>query len=339
MRICVLLSAYTPQSSPVADLDPAYDPTPWLRGHEVDTVEIHKATAAAQVQALAARRYDVVLNLCDGAWWEDVAGVEVVEELERLGLPYTGPSAALYALTKDDMKRAAPALGLRTPAHVFARGEADVRRAAAELRFPLIVKHFDGCASVGMTRASRVLTEEALSREAQAMIAEVGGALIEEFIEGDEYTVLVAEDPDAPERPRCFTPVRCGFPPGETFKHFELKWRTHEALTWKPCADPALAARLAEATRRMFVGIGGQSYSRCDFRVDVEGTPWLLEINTNCGVFYPPGLEGCADMILTFDPIGHQGFLDHLLRCALHRAAQPRPAARPAGRGAEEASP
>jgi D-alanine-D-alanine ligase len=336
MRICVLLSAYTSDSSPVAGLDPMFDPTPWLRGHEVDVVVVHKPTAVAQVRALGGRRYDVCLNLCDGTWFEDVAGVEVIEELERLGLPYTGPSAPLYALTKDEMKRAAVALGVRTPAYVFARGEADLER-AARLRFPLIVKHFDGCASMGMTRASRVVTREDLAREARAMIAEAGAALIEEFIEGDEYTVLVAEDPDAPESPICFTPIRCAFPPGETFKHFELKWCGYEGLTWRPCADPALADRLAEATRRMFAGIGGESYSRCDFRVDAEGTPWLLEINTSCGVFYPPGAEGCADMILKLDPIGHQGFLDHLLRCALVRARRPRVAARAAS--AEEAHP
>ena len=339
MRICVLLSAYTSDSSPVADLDPMFDPTPWLGGHDVDVVVVHKATAAAQVRALAAKRYDVCLNLCDGMWFEEVAGVEVVEELERLGIPFTGPSAALYALTKEQMKRAALALGVRTPAYAFARSEADLDRAAAALRYPLIVKHFDGCASMGMSRASRVTGPEALRREARAMIAEVGCALVEEFIEGDEYTVLVAEDPDAPESPLCYTPVRCSFPPGETFKHFELKWRTFEDLRWTPCTDAALAGALAEATRRMFVGLGGQSYSRCDFRVDAQGTPWLLEINTNCGIFYPAGQEGCADMILKFDPVGHRGFLDRLFRCARLHAERARGAARPAERSGEEANP
>ncbi len=65
-------------------------PAPWLPDHQVDTVWIHKASASRQVEALAGARYDVVINLCDGAWHDDIARFEVVQALERLGLPFTG---------------------------------------------------------------------------------------------------------------------------------------------------------------------------------------------------------------------------------------------------------
>ena len=66
------------------------------------------------------------------------------------------------------------------------------------------------------------------------------------------------------------------------------------------------------------------SYARCDFRVDARGEPWFLEINTTCGIFYPPGAEGSADMILRCDPLGHRGFLELILRGALARRQRPR---------------
>jgi hypothetical protein len=87
MRICVLISAYHEGSSPVEELDPAPNPALWLQGHEVHTVPVRKASVAEQLQELAGKGYDVFLNLCDGNWDEDVAGVEVVKELERLGCP------------------------------------------------------------------------------------------------------------------------------------------------------------------------------------------------------------------------------------------------------------
>lgn len=319
MRICVLLSAYHEGSSPVAELDPAADPALWLQGHEVDTVPVRKATVAAQLQELAGKGYDVFLNLCDGNWDEEVAGVEVVKELERLGLPFTGTTSRLYTLSKEQMKKAAAELGVATPAFVFAQSDEDIERAARTLRFPLIVKHFNGYGSVGMTKASCVREPGQLMAQARQMIAEAARALIEEFIEGEEYTVLVAENPDEPGKPLLFTPVACVFPPGETFKHFELKWQAYEGIGWQPCKDRLLAARLQELTRRVFAGLEGVSYSRCDFRVDARGAPWFLEINTNCGIFYPPGQEGSADMILKHDPMGHRGFAEHILRCAIAR--------------------
>jgi D-alanine-D-alanine ligase len=45
----------------------------------------------------------------------------------------------------------------------------------------------------------------------------------------------------------------------------------------------------------------------------------MLEINPNCGVFYPEGQYGSADFILANDPSGQRGFLKHLLACAIRR--------------------
>ena len=84
----------------------------------------------------------------------------------------------------------------------------------------------------------------------------------------------------------------------------------------------ALRAELARVTRVVFEGLGGVSYARCDFRVDAEGRAWFLEVNTTCGVFYPPGAEGCADHILLQGREGREGhaeFVTRILDAALAR--------------------
>jgi len=88
---------------------------------------------------------------------------------------------------------------------VLARSEADVERAAARLRFPLIVKHHSSYASIDLSRASRVVTAAGLRRQARKIIRRHRAALIEEFIEGSECTVLVAE---VPGRRRARAPIR-----------------------------------------------------------------------------------------------------------------------------------
>ncbi len=88
--------------------------------------------------------------------------------------------------------------------------------------------------------------------------------MIEEFIEGREFTVLVAENPDDESNPIAFLPVECVFCNGETFKHFDLKWLDHNTINIVPCKDEALAERLKEMTKRIFVGLHGVSYGRAD---------------------------------------------------------------------------
>ena len=45
----------------------------------------------------------------------------------------------------------------------------------------------------------------------------------------------------------------------------------------------------------------------------------MLEINANCGVYYPPADAGSADLCLMEDPAGHEGFTRLLLDAALRR--------------------
>ncbi|MDX1546426.1 MAG: SET domain-containing protein-lysine N-methyltransferase [Rhodothermales bacterium] len=319
MKICVLEEAGGSADAALGEQDWPTVILPYLDGHDAEVHAIHKATAVRQVIALAQRGFDVFINLCDGAWESESPGIEVVQALERVGVPFTGATSAFYDPSREEMKRVCHAYGIPTPAYVQATDPADVERAAERLRFPLFVKHPHGYSSVGLSRASRVETPEALRAQAAALFAAHGGALIEEFVEGREFTVLVAENPDDPAAPVVYEPVEFRFPEGETFKHYDLKWKEYEGLSVALCDDPALARRLKNLSRAMFVGLGGAGYGRCDLRVDAAGVPHMLEINPNCGLFYAPEDAGSADFILLNDPDGHRGFVDLILRAALAR--------------------
>lgn len=319
MRLCTLIATYGDPSSEFRDLDPDPDPSPYLPGHEIDVVVVHKATAAAQIDELVRRGYDAFINLCDGAADEDRAGVEVARALERHGVAFTGADAGFYEHTRAELKAACARAGVRTPRFAFVETAAEALAAAEELRFPLIVKPRNGYASVGITRASRVAAAAELAERVEATAREYGGALVEEFIEGREMTVLVAEAGEGEAEPHAYPPVEFLFPPGETFKHFHLKWVACEGLVAVPVEDAALAGRLMEMSRRLFSEIGGSSYGRCDIRMDREGALHMLEINPNCGLFYPEWTFGSADLILAGAPGGHRAFLEQILACAERR--------------------
>ena len=184
------------------------------------------------------------------------------------------------------------------------------------------MKHPCGYASVGITRHSRVETPEELRIEAAKTVAAFGDALIEEFIEGREFTALVAENPDDELAPLVYQPVEFRFPEGESFKHFDLKWRDYKKMSCVPCRRSGTGRPLeGNFPKSSSSAWAAPATAAAISAWIVNGELFMLEINPNCEIFYPPGDEGCADFILLNDPAGHQGFVDTILRSALKRRA------------------
>lgn len=324
MKLCILEDRYDGSSSPMASYDPPSEPEHYFSAYKWERHFLTKANGVGKVIELAQQGFDVFVNLCDGAWEEDRPGIEIVQTLEKLNLPFTGADSTFYEPSREIMKRVAHYYGIPAPPGVFASSIEDVERAAQTLRFPLIVKHPNSYSSIGLTPASRVQTAEELRRQAEIAFEEFGSALIEEFIEGREFTVLVAENVDDPTDPIVFEPVEFRFPEGETFKHFDIKWKTYHDMWGEPLEDQdRLVERLKAVSKDFFVGLRGTGYGRCDLRMDSDGRLYMLEINPNCGVFYGPDDPGSADFILRFDPRGHETFVDAIVRAAFNRVVAP----------------
>ncbi len=321
MRIC-LLTSQDLDADPFPENDWPCDPRPFYPEADWDVATLKKRTAVRDVTRLAKKGYDLFFNLCDGAADEKTPGIEVVQTLEKLGVAFTGATSEFYEPSRERMKQACRDEGIATPAYVIASTDEDVERAAETLRFPLFVKHFSSYASVALSRRSRVRTPAGLRQQARKIISRYNAALIEEYIEGIECTVLVAENPDDPRRPMTYTPMQYRFPEGESFKHANMKWVDYDALSSFPVEDLELDAQLRDVSARFFVALNGTSFGRCDLRVDRAGTLYMLEINPNCGVYYPATDPGSADLCLARDPAGHEGFTRQLVKAALRRHAR-----------------
>ena len=320
MHIC-LLTTQDLDAEPFPEDDWPCDPRPFMPESTWTVATLTgKVNSVRQVEDLIeSGKYDLFFNLCDGAADQDIPGIEVIQKLEERQVPYAGACSACYEPTRVEMKEACAKIGIATPKYVVATTPEDVERAAEVLNFPLFVKHHSSYASVDLSRRSRVLSPEGLRIQAKKIISRHGAALIEEYIDGIECTVLVAENPDDPNRPKTYTPAQYQFPQGESFKHSDLKWVDYEGLSSFPVQDQVLADRLRDECARFFVELGAASFGRCDIRVDRSGTPYMLEINPNCGVYYPPKDYGSADICLSLDPEGHEGFTRQLVAAALGR--------------------
>jgi D-alanine-D-alanine ligase len=318
MRIC-LLTNQDLLAQPFSAKDWPCDPRPFYPDAHWEVECLKTRTSVAQITKRIEEGFDLFFNLCDGAADQKIPGIEVVRTLEEHGVAFTGATSEFYEPSREAMKLACRSEGIDTPDYVLARCEADVEQAAETLRFPLFVKHYSSYSSVDLSRRSRVRSAAGLRQQAHKIMRRHGAALIEEFIEGTECTVLVAENPDDPARPKSYTPIQYRFPEGESFKHSDMKWVDYGKMAVFPVGDPVLDARLRDVCARFFVALKGASFGRCDLRVDRSGTPFMLEINPNCGVYYLPGDAGSADLCLLNDPEGHVGFTRLLVSAALNR--------------------
>jgi len=101
-----------------------------------------------------------------------------------------------------------------------------------------------------------------------------------------------------------------------------MKWVDYDKMRVAVVDNPDYDRRVREYTLKVFQAFSATGYARCDFRLGNDGEIYMLEINPNCGIFYPPFDPGSADFSLMNDPIGHQGFMDLIIRAALKRQAE-----------------
>jgi D-alanine-D-alanine ligase len=315
MYLCVLSSLPEPP-------DPPYDPAPHLDGRKWRHHVIQKSRVEDQIRALMDDGVDIFVNLCDGTPDEPVSAMQLIKAFEKLGAAFTGADSVCFDPTRQEMKRVAARVGVPTPASTFVKSMADVERAGRTLRFPMLVKPPHGFASVGLRKESRVSTIEELRTQAAITMKSEGRALIEEFIEGREFTCLVAEDPEHSSHPLSFKPVEFIFPEGESFKHYNMKWVDYDRMNVVPVDNTAYERKLRDYTVKIFQEFHARGYARCDYRLGKDGELYMLEINPNCGIFYPPAEPGSADFSLMNDPLGHQGFMDLIIRGGLKRQAE-----------------
>ena len=323
MRVCVLYEE---------DPDEPFSPAEFLAQYpcEWEILFLKRPVRDAIVEAAKQKRFDVYFNLCDAPIAEDYAGIDVVQVLEELNLPFTGADSRFYDPTREQMQAAAEANGIG-----FARGNhvtnaAQLDALAANLRYPIMVKHPQSFGSTGMTRDSKVLDLQQLREQFERIRAEFGSARVEEFIEGKEYNVFVVDNPDDLSSPFVYPPTQLIFPPREEFWHTDIKWDYSLPFDFKEVKDPILAARLQDDARRLYMALGGTGYGRCDVRVKDDGSVHFLEINANPGILYRPEEYGPADYMILYDKAGYFGFFDRIFRSAIVR--QKERAARSAGR-------
>lgn len=314
MRVCVL------SDEEIAD----FDPSPFMKDYDWEMVTVTAPVMDLLCSLAARNEFDVYLNLCEGYEYADTDpsvydGLEVVQCLETLNLPFTGADSKCFDPTREEMQAAAEAHGVRFAKGHHVKSVEEAESLVKSLRYPIMVKHPKSYGSTGMTRESRVDTLSQLRVQVERICSEFGAARMEEFIVGKEFNVLVADNPDDFSKPIAYPPAELVFPPGEEFWHVDIKWKYDVPFDFKQVTDMQMIGRLHDIAKRMYIAMGATGYGRCDIRMNEQGELFILEVNPNAGIMYLPKEYGPADYMILYDKDGYKGFFDRLFRCAFLR--------------------
>ncbi|OBY27139.1 D-alanine--D-alanine ligase family protein [Leisingera sp. JC1] len=264
-------------------------------------------------------RPGLVFNMVEAIDRDMQRAAEVLPLLEEVGIPYTGCSAAaqLAALSKTAQKSLMSRHGLPTPTWPQSGP------ALAKLG-RVIVKSVTEHASLGIDAQSVVsgahATEEIVSREAR-----FGGRFFaEEYIPGREFNLSLLECREGvkmlPAAEILFQDFTSDAP---RIVDYAAKWdetahsyhHTPRRFTF-PDSDNALLDQLADLARRTWQVFGLSGYARVDFRVDEDGRPWILEVNTNPCLAPDAGFAAAAEQA----GMGYDALIAHLAALPLAAA-------------------
>jgi D-alanine-D-alanine ligase len=227
----------------------------------------------ALVEALAAKRIDRVFNILHGQRGGGEDGI-VQGLLEAFGVPYTGSDVLGSALSMDKIrtKQVWLSVGLPTPRYERIGPVEDVAAAAGRIGLPVVVKPSNEGSSVGV---SRVKTDAQLSEAIALARRYPGELLMEELIEGDEYTVGILGEEALPS-------IRI-VPAGEYYD-YHAKYVAETTQYICPGLDGQAEAEIGGLALQAFRAAGCRGWGRVDVMRDRSGRNYLLEINTSPGM-------------------------------------------------------
>jgi D-alanine-D-alanine ligase len=267
-----------------------YDVITSLRsmGHEVLPLGVHDDLGDIR-RAATEWKPHIAFNLLEG--FDDVVIFDqnVVSHLELLKLPYTGcnPRGLLLARDKSLSKKLLAYHRIRVPEFDVFRIGRPIKR-SKRLAFPLIVKSLTQEASIGISQASVVDSDEKL-RERVAFVHESIGtaAIVEQYIEGRElYVALLGNQvlQALPVWELFFTNMPAEVKRIATDRvKWSVKYQKKYGIESGPARDLAegLSADIQHLCKRAYRALELSGYARIDLRLDASGQAWLLEANPN----------------------------------------------------------
>ncbi|MDD5730031.1 MAG: ATP-grasp domain-containing protein [Candidatus Omnitrophica bacterium] len=253
------------------------------RGHSVDFVDVENPGLFTYFKK---QRVDMVFNIAEGKNGK-FRESEIPAMLDYLGIPYTGSNtlSLAVALNKALTKKILKVENIPTPKfQIFLKGN---EKLSPDLKFPLIVKpNYEGSAK-GINKSNVVYSEKELYAKIKDVFSVYNQeALVEEFIDGREFTVGILENGKVEVLPILEIDFSSCGKSGEFFYSWRMKeFQGNNDLGLTPTfhcparLDKETEEKIKEAALKTHAAVGCSDISRTDIRLSKDNVPYVLEIN------------------------------------------------------------
>jgi D-alanine-D-alanine ligase len=240
-------------------------------GHRVLPLDITTDDVEGIVRQIKAIPLDIAFIALHGRLGEDgvIQGI-----LEKLEIPYTGAGvkASQMAFNKILTQKALQSAGLPVPGHYFITDgkSIDFKTAWAQIKStPLVVKPACEGSSIGVHIVRHPSEWEPAFKNALSYGPQI---IIEQFIRGREFTAGVLDREVLPLVEIC---------PKSNFFSFTAKYQKGATQYICPPEIPENWARkIKELSLSAAETLDCAEFARVDLRVDDNGGPFILEVNT-----------------------------------------------------------
>jgi D-alanine-D-alanine ligase len=296
-----LLGTYPRRPHDPADVDAEYEPEATVELLEAAIARLgHRCVRLGSPHDLLTRiakgelpDLDAALSIAEGfGGREREAWAPVL--LAMAGIPTLGSDAVTLSTSLDKAWACAlvGAAGVPVVEQRVIADPAEALTAPLPAPFPLFVKPRWEGTSKGIAASSRVTDRAALAAEVERIARDYAQpALVERFLDGAEYTVMVVGN----SPPRALPALQRALEAETRIGLHALERHPAPAGGWRHCLpgalDAALERELGALALRAYAALDCKDFARIDFRLGADGGPRFLEINP-LPTFAPDGSFG-----------------------------------------------
>jgi len=270
------------------------------------------------------KEIDIVFNYSEGIYGKDRES-QFPAILEMLQIPYTGSSPLTQALVLNKAKTKEILLANKIPTAPFQVFNHPKEKLHLNLNFPLIVKPLSQGSSAGITNKSVVKNKKELEKQVGWVIKTFSQpAIVETFLSGRDLSVAMLGNPpkilpiiesDHSKLPKGYQPI----------DSLEVKWLVEEKSKDPLLICPAnLSDNLRKKIEKMcfstWQALEIQDWCRIDIRCNQKENPFVLEVNSPCGMI-PPEVSTASYFPLAARTAGidYESLLIQLVKTSLTR--------------------
>ncbi len=297
IAFCYNVKHNLPSTDPKAQADIEFDSPEVIEaitkalqsgGHKVYNIEADEK-AYNKLQRLKSQ-IDIVFNIAEGCFG-DARESQIPIICDILQIPYTHSSSLTHAIKLDKAltKKVLIYHGIPTPKFQLFNSLKD--QLNPHLKFPLFLKPNAEGSSKGVFNENLVYDKSAFTKRLKWLLKNFKQPiLVEEFLPGREFTVSLLDNPPRvlpiieqrlDRLPKKYAP----------FSSYEVKWLWEDTLPDPSLAidcpakiDKNLEQKIIALSIATFNALNCKDCARVDIRLDKNGIPNVLEINTLPGL-------------------------------------------------------